>query len=126
MDYITPTHQEILDILNQTNVQVIVDEHPLCYSRKYDGYVMSPMDPRNKTGRTMFLLCVETMQLTREDWQQEVRYTIAHEAIHIAQLCKSKDGYLYPLGFRGDVESEAFAVQAQPKETLRILKKYCL
>ena len=126
MDYITPTHQEILDVLNQTQVQVIVDEHPICYGRKYDGYVMSSADPRNKSGRTLFFLCVETMQLTREDWQQEVRYTIAHEAIHVAQLCKSKDGYLYPLGFRDDIEKEAFAVQKQPKEVLRILKKYCL
>ena len=126
MDYITPTHQEILDILNQINIEVIVDNHPLCKSRKYDGYVMTPVDPQNPTNRTQFLLCVETMQGSRDDWREEVRLTIAHEALHIAQACKSRDGYFNPLGFRDDVEKEAFAVQNQPKEVLRILKKYCL
>jgi len=66
------------------------------------------------------------MQQNYTDWIGEVNRTLAHEALHVAQLCKSKDGLFYPLGFRNDVEKEAFAVQEQPREVLRILKKYCL
>jgi hypothetical protein len=51
---------------------------------------------------------------------------LAHESVHIAQVCRFNDGYIRPLGFRKDVEAEALAIQDQPREALRILKKYCL
>lgn len=126
MEYLTPTHQEILDILNQINVEIIVDNHPICESRKFDGYVMSPVDHRNPTNRTQFLMCNSVIKTNYDDWQGEINRTLAHEALHVAQFCKSGDGYARPLGFRNDVEKEAFAVQDQPREVLRILKKYCL
>jgi len=91
MDYLTPTHQEILDVLNQSGV-----------------------------------LCEDVVQQNYPDWQGEMSRTIAHESVHVAQVCKVPNGYFYPLGFKNDVEKEAFAIQDQPREVLRILKKYCL
>lgn len=126
MDYLTPTHQEILDVLNQTGVIVYVNQHRICETKQYDGYVITSKDASNSTGKTQFVLCENIMKINYADWQGEVNRTLAHEAVHVAQTCKTGNGYISPLGFRNDVEKEAFAIQDQPKEVLRILKKYCL
>ena len=126
MDYLTPTHQEILDVLNQTGIAVIVNNHNICKTKQYDGMVLTTKDPKNGSGRTQFVLCEDVMQTNYTNWQGEVNRTLAHESVHVAQACKSRDGYISPLGFRKDVEKEAFAIQDQPREVLRILKKYCL
>ena len=126
MDYLTPTHQEILDVLNQIGVAVYVNEHQVCRTRQYDGMVLTTKDHRNQSGRTQFVLCENVVQTNYADWQGEMNRTIGHEAVHVAQACKRRDGYISPLGFRKDVEKEAFAIQDQPREVLRILKKYCL
>lgn len=126
MDYLTPTHQEILDVIRQSNVVVLVDNHKVCKTQKYDGYVISPRNSLNQSGRNEFVICTNVIQKNYEDWQGEINRTIAHEAVHVAQMCRFNDGYIRPLGFRKDVEAEAFAIQDQPREVLRILKKYCL
>lgn len=126
MDYLTPTHQEILNVLNQTGVVVTVNNHQICNTKKYDGMVLTTKDPRNRLNKTQFVLCENVVQTNYSDWRGEMNRTIAHEAVHVAQVCKVPDGYFYPLGFRKDVEKEAFAIQDQPREVLRVLKKYCL
>lgn len=126
MEYLTPTHQEIMNVLQQANVQVIVDDHSICKTKKFDGYVITKKDPKYKPKRTQLILCEETMFTNYQDGPGEVNRTLAHESVHIAQVCRFNDGYIRPLGFRKDVEAEAFAIQDQPREVLRILKKYCL
>ena len=126
MEYLTPTHQEIMNVLQQANVQVIVDDHSICKTKKFDGYVITKKDPKYKPKRTQLILCEEVMFTNYQDGPGEVNRTLAHEAVHIAQVCRFNDGYILPLGFRKDVEAEAFAIQDQPREVLRILKKYCL
>ena len=126
MDYLTPTHQEILDVLNQTGIAVYVNEHQVCKTKQYDGMVITTKDPRNKSGRTQLVLCEDAVQQNYPDWQGEMNRTIAHESVHIAQVCRSNDGYIRPLGFRKDIEKEAFAIQDNPGEVLRIVRKYCL
>ena len=126
MEYLTPTHQEIMNVLQQANVQVIVDDHSICKTKKFDGYVITKKDPKYKPKRTQLILCEEVMFTNYQDDPSEVNRTLAHEAVHIAQVCRFNDGYIRPLGFRKDVEAEAFAIQDQPREVLRILKKYCL
>lgn len=126
MEYLTPTHQEIMNVLQQANVQVIVNNHPICETKKFDGYVITKKDSKYKPKRTQLILCETAMFYNYQDGPGEVNRTLAHEAIHIAQVCRFNDGYIRPLGFRKDIEAEAFAVQDQPREVLRILKKYCL
>lgn len=126
MEYLTPTHQEIMDILQQINVQVIINNHPVCETKKIDGYVITKKDQKYKPKKTQLVLCETAMFATYEDGPGEVNRTLAHETIHISQICKSADGYIRPLGFRKNIEQEAFALQDQPREVLRILKKYCL
>ena len=126
MEYLTPTHQEIMNVLQQANVQVIVDDHSICKTKKFDGYVITKKDPKYKPKRTQLVLCKETMFTNYQDGSGEVNRTLAHESVHIAQVCRFNDGYIRPLGFQKDIEAEAFAIQDQPREVLRILKKYCL
>ena len=126
MDYLTPTHQEILDVINQSGIVVIINDHSICDTRKYDGMVLTSKAPNNASGKTQFVLCENVVKQNYSDWMGEMNRTLAHEAVHVAQVCKRRDGYISPLGFRKDVEKEAFAIQDQPREVLRILKKYCL
>ena len=126
MEHLTPTHQEILNVLQQANIQVIVDDHAICKTKKFDGYMITKKDPKYKPKRTQLVLCEEVMITNYQDGPGEVNRTLAHESVHIAQMCRFNDGYIRPLGFRKDVEAEAFAIQDQPREVLRILKKYCL
>jgi hypothetical protein len=80
----------------------------------------------NQSRKNEFVICPNVIRKNYQDWQGEVNRTIAHEAAHVAQVCRFNDGYIRPLGFRDDVEKEAFAIQDQPREVLRIVKKYCL
>jgi hypothetical protein len=126
MEYLTQTHQEIVNTLQLANVQVIVDDHPICKTKKFDGYVITNKNPKYKPQRTQLVLCEELMFNNYKDGPGEVNRTLAHESVHVAQVCKSGDGYIRPLGFRKGIEEESFAIQDQPREVLRILKKYCL
>lgn len=126
MDYVSPTHQEVLDVVQRSNFVVIVDDHRVCGNNKYDGYTILSKNKLNESGKNEFVICVKSIQKNYQDWEGELERTIAHEAVHVAQLCKSTDGLIRPLGFRKNIEEEAFAVQDQPREILRILKKYCL
>jgi hypothetical protein len=126
MEYLTPTHQEILDVLRQAQIAIVVNEHKLCRTQKYDGYALTWKDPHNNLRKNMLLMCNNVIKKNYSDWVGEINRTLAHEAVHMAQICRSNDGYIRPLGFRDDVEKEAFAIQDQPREVLRIVKKYCL
>ena len=126
MDYLTPVHAEILEVLNRSGVVIIVNNHSICKSKRYDGYIFTYKDPMNKSGKTELVLCENIVKQNYSDWEGEMNRTLAHESVHVAQECKRRDGYLKPLGFGRDIESEAFKIQDNPKEVLRILKKYCL
>lgn len=126
MEYLTPTHQEIVNVLQQVNIEIIVDNHPICKTKKFDGYLITNKNLKYKPKKTQLVLCEEVMFTNYQDGAGEVNRTLAHETVHVAQSCKSGDGYIQPLGFRKNIEQEAFAIQDQPREVLRILKKYCL
>ncbi len=126
MEYLTPTHQEILDAVRQAGVVVLVNEHKFCGNDLLDGYAITWRDPMNNVGKNVLVMCNDTIKKNYTDWVGEINRTLAHEAVHVAQMCKEGKGYVEPLGFRNDVEKEAFAIQDQPREVLRIVRKYCL
>ena len=126
IEYLTATHQQIIASLRSANIAIIANTHKVCSMNKFDGYAISRKDKLNETGRNELVICVNTIKRGYADWNHEINRTIAHESVHIAQMCKSRDGYIRPLGFRKDIEAEAFAIQDNPKEVLRIVRKYCL
>jgi hypothetical protein len=128
MDFIAflfPVHLEILETIKQSNV-VVTENHAVCKKYHIDGYTMTWKAPDNIGKKTTVAICNETIMQNYNDWIGEINRTLAHEAVHVAQDCKSNDGYIRPLGFRKDIEEEAFDIQDNPREVLRILKKYCL
>jgi myo-inositol-1-phosphate synthase len=122
--YLLPIHFEILQTLELAGVSVV--EHHVKCNGKYDGWLLTKRERTNSSGRTQLAMCTDTIKSNYADWQYEINRTFAHEAVHAAQSCKNSNGYVEPLGFRKDVEAEAFAIQDNPNEVLRILKKYCL
>jgi hypothetical protein len=126
IEYLTATHLQIIASLRSANIAIIVNTHKVCSTNKFDGYAISPKHKLNETGRNEIAICMNTIKRNYADWNHEVNRTIAHESVHLAQMCKSRDGYIRPLGFRKDIEAEAFAIQDNPKEVLRIVRKYCL
>ena len=69
MDYLTPIHQEILDTLNQSGVIVIITEHKICQTKKYDGYTITPKDSSNHSGKTQLVLCENVIQQNYSNWE---------------------------------------------------------
>lgn len=126
MDYVTPTNREIMNVIRQSNAVVLVNNHKVCRTKKYDGYFITTRNKLNESKKNEFVICTDVIRNNYRDWKGEINRTISHEAVHVAQGCKSNDGYIRPLGFRKDEEKEAYAIQDQPREVLRILKKYCL
>ena len=125
VNYLQPTQMEILSTLQQANV-VVVENHKSCNPKgTWDGWTFTPRDHRNPYNTTMLVMCTDTIQSVYGDWQLEINRTISHESVHVSQACKEGRGGLEKLGFRKDLEKEAFAIQDNPKEVLRILKKYC-
>lgn len=124
--YLFPIHMEIYNTLHQSNIIVVENQNSCGTKKEWDGWTMTTSDKRNPYSKTMLVMCTNTLKTNYFDWQGEIRRTLTHEAVHAAQSCKTTDGNLYPLGFRKDVEKEAVAIQDNPKEVLRILKKYCL
>jgi hypothetical protein len=123
IEFLTSTHLEIINALRQSSIAVLVENHKICKTQKFDGYFLTEIDKQNLTGNPILLVCLKTIQKNYQEWQAELNRTIAHEAAHAAQACKWKDGYIRTLGFRDDVEQEAFAIQDKPKEVLRVIKK---
>lgn len=126
IEYLTTTHQQIIEKIKDAGVVVTINHPGACKDNKFDGFVYSWRDKGSRSGKNELAICINTLKINYTDWQDELNRTVAHEAVHIAQLCKSKDGYIRPLGFRSNIEKEAFAIQEQPNEVLRIIKKYCL
>jgi hypothetical protein len=125
LNYLQPTQLEIYNTLQQANV-VVLENHQTCGTEKqWDGWTFTTKDYRNSYNRTMLVMCTTTLKANYEDWKREINRTISHEAVHVAQACKEGRGSLEILGFKNDFEKEAFAIQDNPKEVLRILKKYC-
>ena len=126
LNYLEPTQLEIYNTLQKANV-VVLENHKTCNPKgKWDGWTFSTKDSRNPYNRTMLVMCTNTIQSVYGDWQGEINRTLSHETVHVAQSCKEGKGGIETLGFRKDLEKEAFAIQDNPREVLRVLKKYCL
>jgi len=125
--YLLSYQLQLLQVLQQSNVKISENTVSVCGNKhEWDGWTLNKKDPHNvsKT-HTEMVICTETHKVSYPDWKGELNRTLTHESIHVAQICKSGDG-LVPLGFRKGIEDEAFALQNNPKEVIRIVKKYCL
>lgn len=127
VSYLLSYQLQLLRVLQQSNVTISENTVAACGNNyKWDGWTFNKRDYRNVSKkRTEMVICTNTHKVNYGDWINELNRTLTHEAVHVAQICKSGDGVV-PLGFRKGVEDEAFALQERPDEVIRIVKKYCL
>ena len=125
--YLLSYQLQLLQVLQQSKVTILENSLSACGNDyKWDGWTFTKKDRRNvsKT-HTEMVICTNTHKTNYSNWASELNRTLTHEAVHVAQICKSGDGVI-PLGFKKGVEDEAFALQDRPDEVIRIIKKYCL
>lgn len=125
IELLTPTHQEIVNTLRQSNILLAVEHKAVCRNRDIDGMFLTALDPRNHSGGSMIVLCLDTIRANYADWIKELNRTISHESIHAAQACKARNGYLNTIGFNTTIEEEAVELQDNPRRALGIINKYC-
>jgi uncharacterized protein YdeI (BOF family) len=141
--YLSPAGQEIYNMISR-KVRV-VENTPIC--RKYDIYAWYDSMEKKMT------ICtgkIKSTQNTYSNIKEYVNETIFHESTHIAQACKSNDGYTRAFGIslsqmpltqrrKNDIKSavsingskvfrmehEAFWMEDKPNEVKYVLQKYC-
>lgn len=138
--YLTPANQEIYKIVSQ---KVRVNENaPIC--RKYE--IFGWYQATNNT----LTFCTKAIK-DFGNVSYYVNETLLHESAHIAQACKSNNGYVREFGIspksmplserrksdvssavkdHGDkvrqIEHEAYWMEDKPNQVKYVLRKYCM
>jgi len=125
--YLLSYQLQLLQVLQRSNVAISENTVAACGNDyKWDGWTFNKRDYRNVSKkRTEMVICTNTHKANYVHWASELNRTLTHEAVHVAQICKSGGGVV-PLGFKKDIEDEAFALQDRPDKVIHIIKKYCL
>lgn len=119
----------------------IIENAAIC--RQYE--IFGWFDSKKKT----FIVCTDQIK-TSSNPSHYANETIFHEAVHVAQTCKSGDGYIEPFGIAKtamgltvsrkkalnkavaiagekvrSIEHEAFWMEDKPEKVRYVLNKYC-
>jgi len=141
--YLTPVGNEILNKLVSARFHIYENSGP-CKVENVFGWVKRP----NKV-----FICTDRIQSSGHDPYQYVNETLYHEAVHVAQICRSRKNFLMtdslglskqnmPLSWNkrediqksikatGDpniahMEHEAFYLEDKPEQVLKYVKKFC-
>lgn len=142
MEFLLYLNADTKDIYNIISRKIkIVENAPICRKHKIFGWY----DSKQK----FLTVCTDKIN-TYSNSEYYINETILHEAVHVAQSCKSGDGYLEPFGIsksampiterrRNDVrtavsiagesikniEHEAFWMEDKPEKVKYVLEKYC-
>ena len=137
--YLTPAGKSIYNLISQK--VKIVENSPICRQHKIFGW----FDSKKNT----MILCTDNIISTGEP-HHYMNETIYHESVHIAQSCKSSDGYIEPFGISPsfmtisddkkkdiknavsisgpqirNIEHEALWMEDKPEKVKYVLEKYC-
>jgi hypothetical protein len=137
--YLLPETKDVYDLVSK-KVR-FVENSELC--RKYDIYGMYQSDT-NK-----FIICTQRI-VNGPDVKYYINETVLHEAVHVAQSCKTRNRTVSPLGISPydmplsnrrandlkkairmsgevtkNIEHEAFWMEDKPNKVKYVLEKYC-
>ena len=137
--YLLPETKDVYDLVSK-KVR-FVENSELC--RKYDIYGMYQSDT-NK-----FIICTQRI-VKGPDVQYYINETVLHEAVHVAQSCKTRNRTVSPLGISPydmplsnrrandlkkavrmsgevtkNIEHEAFWMEDKPNKVKYAVQKYC-
>ena len=137
--YLLPETKDVYDLVSK-KVR-FVENSELC--RKYDIYGMYQSDT-NK-----FIICTQRI-VNGPDVKYYINETVLHEAVHVAQSCKTRNRTVSPLGISPydmplsnrrsndlkkairmsgevikNIEHEAFWMEDKPNKVKYVVQKYC-
>jgi hypothetical protein len=138
--YLTPSSQEIYKMVSQ---RVKVNENaPICKKYEIFGWYQS-------TTNTLTFCTQAIKEFGQVSYY--VNETLLHESVHVAQACKSNNGYVKPFWIslnsmplssrrkndvstaskvHGDgvkqIEHEAYWMEDKPDKVKYVLRKYCM
>lgn len=141
--YLSPAGKDIYNLISK-KVRV-VENSAIC--RTYDVYGFYQSDTKTMN------VCTQKIKSTTSQISAYVDETIFHESVHVAQSCKSGDGFLVPFGISKSemplpsrkitdlnnstsigngnknqlrqIEHEAFWMEDKPSKVKYVLQKYC-
>jgi len=119
---------DLFNLLNKSGVVIVENKNQKCYEKMWDAYTLGAKYINNPYRKTLLVMCTNTIKQNYSDWVGEINRTVTHESVHIAQACKSNDGYLTAiggLGFKDNLEGEAVKLHDSPKLVSSLIKKYC-
>jgi hypothetical protein len=141
MEFLLYLSPDLTGIYNMVSRKVrVVENAPLC--RKYD--IFGFYDSKTK----ILTMCTNKMK-SNGDIEQNVKDTLLHESVHVAQSCKSGDGFLENFGIDPSVmklkyereealktvvafdyrlkkiDREAFWMEDKPDKVKYVIQKYC-
>jgi hypothetical protein len=137
--YLTAEGKDIYNLISQK--VTIIENAPICRKHSIYGW----FDSKKK----LMIFCTNNIK-SGSNLKYYVNETLYHESVHIAQACKSGDGYLEPFGIslssmrisshrQNDIEKtisisgsnvrriehEAFWMEDKPNKVRYVVKKYC-
>ena len=142
MQFLLYLSTQTMDIYNLVSKKVrVVENAPIC--RKYD--IFGFYDTKIK----VLSICTDRIKL-RGNIENNIKETLLHESVHVAQSCKTNFRYLTPFGINPSsmylnyqkendlkkvisfdhtlkyIDREAFWMEDKPEKVNYVLKKYCL
>jgi len=141
MEFLIYLSPDLTGIYNMVSRKVrVVENTPVC--RKYD--IFGFYDSKTK----ILTMCTNKMK-RNGDVEQNVKDTLLHESTHVAQSCKSGDGFLEDFGIEPSImklnyerekalktvvafdyklqkiDREAFWMEDKPDKVKYVIQKYC-
>ena len=137
--YLSPEGQNLYNLISK-KVR-IVENAPICRQRPIYGWFDAT--------RKEMTFCTDTIK-EGPSAEYYINETLFHESVHLAQACKSGDGYLEPFGISPSsmpiserrwndissvvsrlgnsvrhIEHEAFWMEDKPDKVRYVVQKYC-
>ena len=158
--YLNTSGEKIIDLVDRSQKVIFYPKEntPMCKSKNYWGYVTGAYKDTDGFFKSYFVICSNkiiryTNKYYKENFTEKSSYFINvvlnHEALHSAQLCKSRP-YFKPFGINNGyfsksirdkvyksevyakntqeenlIEMEAFYVEDKPFLVISYLEEYC-
>lgn len=141
MEFLLYLSPESMDIYNMVSKKVRLSENtPICMKHNIFGFY--------DASKKVFSICTNRIK-SYGNVREYIEETLFHESVHVAQSCKTKGGYLEPLGISPSkmnlnqrrktdlknaiafdprvkyIDMEAYWMEDKPEKVKYVIQKYC-
>lgn len=133
--FLNQNTQELVNLISKAKFKVIENDG-ICYNSSVTGFVKIP--------EKLFTICTDNIKRSFHDVTFNVNRVVTHESMHVVQICNK----FRPVGIYGyqlsgekqqnltrsinvgdnvnsDIEYEAYAMEDNPTEVIRYIKRFC-